>query len=57
MRALLYKGVDIDGPMLPGALTRMQQHVLDYGIRTLAVLHDLIEITLQRIRNFADLGP
>ena len=33
----------------------MQQHVLDDGIRTLAVLHDLVEIALQRIRNLADL--
>ena len=30
----------------------MQQHVLDDGIGTLAVLHDLVEIALQRIRQF-----
>ena len=29
VEALLDDGVDIDGPMLPGSLTRMQQHVLD----------------------------
>jgi hypothetical protein len=33
----------------------MQQHVLDDGICTLAVLYDLVEIALQRIRNLADL--
>jgi hypothetical protein len=33
----------------------MQQHVLDDGISALAVLHDLVEIALQRFRNLADL--
>ena len=33
----------------------MQQHVLDDGICTLAVLYDLVEIALPRIRNLADL--
>src|SRR4029453_3327285 len=33
----------------------MQQHVLDNGIGALAVLDDLVEIGLQRIRNLADL--
>jgi hypothetical protein len=34
----------------------VQQHVLDDGIGTLAVLHDLVEIALQRIGNLANLG-
>ena len=45
-------------PGIDGAahlLTRMQQHVLDDGICTLAVLYDLVEIALPRIRNLADL--
>jgi hypothetical protein len=33
----------------------MQQHVLDDGIGALAMLYDLVEIALQRIRNLADL--
>ena len=55
VEAFLDNGIDIDGPVLARAFTRMQQHVLDDGIRALAVLHDLIEIALQHIRNFADL--
>jgi hypothetical protein len=34
----------------------MQQHVLDDRVRALAVLHDLVEVALQSIRNLADLG-
>ena len=33
----------------------MQQHVLDDRVGALAVLHDLVEIALQHIRNLADL--
>ena len=33
----------------------MQQHVLDDGIGTLAVLHDLVEIAAQHIGQFVDL--
>ena len=55
IEALLDQGVDIDRPVLPGALTGMQQHVLDDRIRALAVLHDLVEIALQHIRNSSDL--
>ena len=35
----------------------MQQHVLDDRVGALAVLHHLVEIALQRIRNLADLCP
>ena len=56
IEALLDEGIDIDGPVFAGAFARVQQHVLDDGIGTLAVLHDLVEIALQRIRNLADLG-
>ena len=55
IEALLDQGVDIDRPVLSGALTRMQQHVLDDGVGALAVLHDLVEIALQRIGDLADL--
>ena len=34
----------------------MQQHVLDDGIRTLAVLNDLVEVAPQSLRQFVDLG-
>jgi hypothetical protein len=33
----------------------VQQHVLDDGISSLAVLNDLVEIALQRIGDLADL--
>ena len=35
----------------------MQQHVLDDGVGTLAVLHDLFEIVLQQACQFIDLSP
>ena len=56
IEALLDQGVDIDRPVLSRALARMQQHVLDDRVGALAVLHDLVEIALQRIGNLADLG-
>ena len=34
----------------------MQQHILDDGIGTLAMLHDLVEIALKHVRNLADLS-
>ena len=34
----------------------MQQHVLDDCVGTLAMLHDLVEIALQRIGDLVDLG-
>ena len=55
IEALLDESVDIDRPVLARAFARVQQHVLDDGIGALAVLHDLVEIALQRIRNLADL--
>ena len=57
IQALLDEGVDIHRPALPGGLARMQQHVFDDRIRTLAVLHDLVEIALQRICDVADFRP
>src|SRR5262245_56472329 len=55
VEALLDNGINVDDPVFTRPFTRMQQHVLDNGIRTLAVLHDLLQIALQRIRNLADL--
>ena len=46
VEAFFDEGVNIDGPMFPRAFARVQQHVLDDGIRTLSVLHDLVEIAL-----------
>ena len=54
IEALLDEGVDIDEPVLARAFARVQQHVLDDGIGTLAVLHDLVEIAAQRVRQFGD---
>ena len=48
--ALIDQGVDLDRPVLPGTLTRMQKHVFDDRIGALAVLHDLVEVALQHIR-------
>ena len=56
IEALLDQGIDISRPVFSGAMTRMQQHVLDDGVGALAVLHDLVEIALQRIGDLADLG-
>ena len=42
------------GPVLAGALARMQQHVLDDRVGALAVLHDLFEIALQHIGDLGD---
>jgi hypothetical protein len=53
--ALIDQGVDLDRPVLPGTLTRMQKHVFDDRIGALAVLHDLVEVALQHIRNSGDL--
>ena len=55
VEAFLDKGVDIDKPVLAGAFARVQQHVLDDGIGTLAVLHDLLEIAAQHVRQLVDL--
>ena len=55
VEALIDQGVDIDRPMFSRALSGMQQHVLDDRIGALAVLHDLVEIALQHIRDLGDL--
>jgi hypothetical protein len=34
----------------------VQQHILDDGIRTLAVLHDLVEVAPQGVGQFFNLG-
>ena len=55
IEALIDQGVDIDRTVLSGPLTGVQQHVLDDGVGALAMLHDLVEIALQRIGDLADL--
>ena len=57
IEAFLDQSVDIDDPVFPRAFARMQQHVLDDGIGTLAVLHDLVEIAAQCIGQLVYLGP
>ena len=56
VEAFLDEGIDIDEPVFARAFARVQQHVLDDGIGTLAVLHDLVEIAPQRIRQFVNLS-
>ena len=56
VEALLDDGIDIDRSVFARAFARMQQHVLDDGIGTLAVLHDLVEIASQRICQFVNFG-
>src|SRR5262245_21261601 len=55
VEALLDKSIDLDDAVLTRPFARVRQHVLDEGIGPLAVLHDFVEIALQRIRNLADL--
>jgi hypothetical protein len=52
IEALLDESVDIDRPVLPRALTRMQQHVLDDRVRALAVLHDLLAVEVRASKRF-----
>ena len=47
IEALIDQGIDIDRPVLSRPLTRVQQHVFDDSVGTLAVLHDLVQIALQ----------
>ena len=44
------------GRCSPEPCARMQQHVLDDRIRALAVLHDLVEVAAQHLRELGDLG-
>ena len=55
IEAFLDQRIDIDRSVLARAFARVQQHVLDDRIGPLAVLHDLVEIAVQRIRQFVDL--
>src|SRR5262245_61392323 len=44
VEAFLNNGIDIDDAVFTRAFARVQQHVLDDGIRALAMLHDLVEV-------------
>src|SRR5262245_33466191 len=52
IEAFLNNGIDVDNPMFARAFARVQQHVLDDGIRPLAVLHDFVEIATQCVSQF-----
>ena len=56
IEAFLDESIDIHWSVLSRALSGMQQHVLDDCVGTLAMLHDLVEIALQRIGDLVDLG-
>ena len=51
VETFLDDAIDVDQPMLARALARMQQHVFDDRVGTLAVLHDLFEIASQHVGN------
>src|SRR5262245_9539028 len=48
--------VDLDPPVLARGLARVQQHVPDDRIGTLAMMHDLVEVIPQRMRQLIDLS-
>src|SRR5262249_843716 len=54
IEAFLDEGVDVDRPMLARSFARVQQHVLDDGVRALAVLNDLVEVVEQGVRQLGD---
>src|SRR3974390_2567707 len=56
IEALLDEAIDVDESVFTRAFARVQQHVLDNGIRPFAVLHDLGEIAPQCIRQLGNLG-
>src|SRR6202042_1877233 len=57
VEALLDDRIDVGGPAVARTFARMQQHVLDDRIGALAVLHDLVEVTLEHIRELVDHLP
>ena len=46
--------VDVARPMLSRTFARVEQHVLHYGVGAVAVLHDLVEIVAQGVRQLGD---
>src|SRR5262249_45817 len=52
IEAFLNQRIDINHPMLTGALARVLQHILDNGIRAFAMMHDLVEIALEQVGQF-----
>jgi hypothetical protein len=56
VEALLDERVGINQSMLARPFARVQQHVLDDGVCALAVLHDLVEIVAQGVRQFGYFG-
>src|SRR5262245_14625076 len=57
IEAFFDQGIDINDPVFAGAFARVQQHVLDDGVRSLAVLHDLVEVALKGLRQILYLSP
>ena len=53
-KGFLNESIDINHPMLTRAFARVLQHILDDSIRASAMMHDLIEIALQRVGQFVD---
>ena len=54
IEAFIDDSVDVDRPALAGAFARMQQHVLDDRVGTLAMLHYLFEIAFQHLRQLVE---
>ena len=56
IEALFDEGVGVIRPMLARAFARVQQHILDDGVGAFAVLHDLVKIVAQGVRQFGYFG-
>ena len=54
IETLLDERVGVNQPMFARSFTRVQEHVLDDGVRALAVLNDLVEIVTHGVRQFSD---
>src|ERR1700730_17525790 len=52
VQALIHYHVDVGRAMLAGTFTGVLQHVFHDGVGALAVLNDLFEVALQRLRQF-----
>ena len=50
VQALIDYRVDVGRPMLTGAFAGVLQHVFHNGVGALAVLNNLFEVALQRLR-------
>src|SRR5262245_20544669 len=55
IKAFLDNRIDINRPVFSGALARVEKHVLDDRISSLAMLYDLIEVASQHVHELGQL--